>query len=65
MTADELQAEGWHSVMAGQIPAFGHTVEFAREQRVYKQPPWFGKWEEIQPEANVYGLWWRYVVDFA
>lgn len=63
MKPHDFLAEGeWFSVMAGQIPPSRQVVEFARDEAVYKgQLPWFGTWDELPPEFNVAGLWWRHV----
>lgn len=65
MDPEEFVGEGWQSVMAGNLPPSGVTVEFMRDPAVYRQLPWFGQWNALPPEFNVAGLWWRYVVDFA
>ncbi len=58
MTATELVAEGWHSVEVC-LPASNVPVEFARDERVHRQLPWFGRWDELPQEMNVTGLFWR------
>ena len=59
MTGAEFHAEGWRSIESGQLPPRWSMVEFAREESVFRQPPWFGKWGEFDPQMNVAGLWWR------
>lgn len=59
MTCEEFRAEGWHSVEEWDIPPYDETVEFARDEKVYRQAPWFGRWRHLPPELNVAGLWWR------
>lgn len=59
MTAEEFRAEGWHSICDGAMPPGDATVEFAREEAVHRQPPWFGRWDDLPQEFNIAGLWWR------
>ena len=59
MKAHEFLAEGWHSVAARNFPPQDKVVEFARDEQVHRQLPWFGKWKDLHPEFNVAGLWWR------
>jgi hypothetical protein len=61
MNANELHSEGWHSVDAGSLPPRNAEVEFARDERVYRQTPWIGKWSDFDPAFNVAGLWWRVI----
>jgi len=58
MTGSELAAEGWRAI-ENNIPPRDQLVEFARDERVWRQPPWFGRWGDIAPEFNVAGLLWR------
>jgi hypothetical protein len=59
MIAEEFRTEGWRSVDSGDFPPGHETVEFARDERVHRQPPWFGQWGKLPPEFNSAGLWWR------
>lgn len=59
MTLRELRDEGWHSIDCGELPSPSAIVEFAREEQVHRQLPWFGRWAELDPAFNVAGLWWR------
>jgi len=61
MNVTEFRMEGWHSVNARELPPRDETVEFARDENVYRQPSWFGKWCDLPLEFNVAGLWWREV----
>ncbi len=58
MKVQELHEEGWRAVER-EIPPVAETVEFARDEEVCRQPPWFGRWQDLDPACNVAGLWWR------
>ena len=58
MTNAEFADEGWHCVGAGDLPP-DRIVEFARDETVYRQAQWFGRWRDFHPAFNVAGLWWR------
>lgn len=59
MKHQEFRDEGWRSVDEWQFPPSDTVVEFSRDETVYRQEPWFGKWSDMRPEFNVAGLWWR------
>ena len=59
MNADQFRTEGWHCVEMHDLPEPNEIVEFGREESVYVQPQWFGKWSDFRSEFNVAGLWWR------
>jgi hypothetical protein len=59
MITEEFRAEGWHSIDANDFPPSYETVEFARDERVNRQPNWFGQWGKLHPAFNAAGLWWR------
>jgi hypothetical protein len=56
VTNAEFADEGWHCVSAGDLPP-DRIVEFARDEAVYRQALWFGKWRDFDPAFNVAGLW--------
>ena len=58
MNGHELKEEGWRPYELEQ-PPYSQTVEFARDERVNHQLPWFGCARDFPPEFNVAGLFWR------
>jgi hypothetical protein len=61
MKRDELRAAGWRSVEDGDIPPLNQTVEFARDEQVWRQENFLARWSSFNPYFNIYGLWWREV----
>lgn len=58
MTSAEFEAEGWR-LYVQTPPDHDQIVEFARDEKVFRQLPWFGRRADLAPEFNVAGLWWR------
>jgi hypothetical protein len=45
----------------GDIPPLNQTVEFARDEKVWRQENFFCRWRDFNPYFNACGLWWREV----
>ncbi len=50
--------DGWRSYAhTPPIPFSGCTIELWRDGW---DAPWVGKYQDIHPQMNIYGLWWRW-----